>query len=58
VFSQWKDNIKSRCPNNEEELLSLIDSSFLDISEEYCMNYYENMLEYLQRCLRKEIIDD
>jgi transposase len=58
MFSQWKDGVKSRCPRSEEELLRLIDATFLNILEENCRNYYENILEYLPRCLRRERIDN
>jgi transposase len=58
MFSQWKDKVGRGCPNNEEELLSLIDSSFLEISKEDCGNYYENMLGYIKRCLKRERIDN
>jgi transposase len=58
MFSQWKENVRNRRPSNKEELLSLIDSSFLNVSGDHCRDYYENMVEYLQRCLNKEVIMD
>jgi transposase len=58
MFSQWKDGVKSGCPRSEEELLFLIDSGFLNISQEDCRGYYMNMFRYFPRCLNKVVIMD
>jgi transposase len=58
MFSQWKQLVRSGSPQNEDELLALIESSFLEISDEHCSNYYRNMLRVLNRCLDKEVIID
>jgi transposase len=58
MFSQWKQKTKSCRPNNEEELMKMIDSSFAEINPEDCAGYYRRLLEMLSRCLRKEEIRD
>jgi transposase len=59
LFSQWKQMVRNGNPKNEEELMNLIDSTFLEISAEHCTNYYKHMLEMINECLdRKQVIDE
>jgi transposase len=58
MFSQWKQKVKSCRPNNEKELMEMIDSSFDTISPEDCAGYYRRLLKMLSRCLKGEKIQD
>jgi transposase len=58
MFAQWKQLVRGSRPSNEEELISLIDSTFERISSENCSNYYRKMLDMLLRCMNREIITD
>jgi transposase len=58
MFSKWKEGVKRGNPSNEDELLRLINSSFLGITELNCKNYYTHMLGFVFRCLNHEMIED
>jgi transposase len=56
MFSEWKQAVRRCRPENETQLLSLIDSGFEKISDVNCSNYYKNMMEMIYKCLEKEAI--
>jgi transposase len=58
MFAQWKQFVKRRDCDNENELLRVIDESLDMISSKHCKNYFEHMLKVLERCKNKEGIFD
>jgi transposase len=58
LFSQLKQIVRSGNPKNEDELINLIDSTFLKISTDHCANYYRYMLKMIKKCLEREHIFD
>jgi transposase len=58
LFSKWKESVRRSSPNNEEQLLSLIENGAELITSEDCSGYYRNMFRYIRRSLNGEIIED
>ena len=58
VFSKWKEAIRSRAPNSEEQLLEFIEEEYRSISTENCNGYFRHMLGMVTRCLTRESIID
>jgi transposase len=58
MFSKWKEHIKRGNPNNEPELMNLIENGSTLISEQDLNGYFRNMMSYIPRCLEREIILD
>jgi transposase len=58
LFSQWKQLVRSGCPQSVEELLNLIDSSFNSINGEHCCGYHRHMFDMISKCINKEVIED
>lgn len=58
MFSQWKSNVRSRTPRDEEHLFNLIDEVFRMISNQNCENYYLHMMRFLPACINEEPIED
>lgn len=56
MFSKWKNGVKKRKSQSEDELYENIHAAAGDISNEDCQNYFLHMQKYIIRCLRKEII--
>jgi len=58
MFAKWKLLIRQSRPNNEQQLLELIQSSSCLISVDDCAGYFRNVFSFLPRCLeKKEILD-
>ncbi|KAG0440851.1 hypothetical protein DMUE_1453 [Dictyocoela muelleri] len=58
LFSKWKNIVRGYNPNNEDELFNAINSAASQITPEDCNGFFRHMLEYIQRCLDGEIIND
>jgi transposase len=58
MFAQWKQLVKRGNPMNENDLLGIIDSSFREISSQHCENYYNHMLNVLEKCFKRQAIDN
>jgi transposase len=58
MFAQWKQLVRNGSPQNESELLVLIESSFHMISNDHCENYYRHMLGVINKCVDREVITD
>lgn len=51
LFSQWKSVVRSRKPDNEEQLLTAIDGYQYIVSEEDCQNYYRHIVNNCLSCI-------
>jgi transposase len=58
LFSKWKQAVRSRSSQNENELMIALADCASDISASDCAGYYGHMLGYLNRCRIGEIIED
>ena len=58
LFSKWKNLVRAMKPNNEEELFTAIHTAASQITDEDCNGFFRNMLNNIQRCLNREIIND
>jgi transposase len=58
LFSKWKESVRRSSPNNEEQLLNLVENGAEKITSENCSGYYRNMFRYLRISLNNEIIED
>ena len=58
LFSKWKQAVRSRRSNNEDELMSSLTACAFEITPSDCAGYYGHMLGYLNRCRVGEIIED
>jgi hypothetical protein len=58
LFAQWKQLVRDCRPRNENELMDMIDSCFLEITNEHCLGYYRHMLDMILRCLCGEEINE
>ncbi|KII70490.1 hypothetical protein RF11_11826 [Thelohanellus kitauei] len=57
LLSKWKNIVKTASPRSETDLLSLIESSSIEIMPSDCDGHYQNMLKYNRRSkgVREEI---
>ncbi|KAF7689077.1 hypothetical protein CDIK_2903, partial [Cucumispora dikerogammari] len=58
VFSVWKNAVIRTGCKNEEELYSVISSTFLEIEPSVCEAFYRKMLRYLNKSANREIINE
>ena len=58
MFSKWKQYVKSQKPKSEEELMRYIEEGIRTISAENCLSFFQHMMGYIARCIRKEPITD
>lgn len=58
IFSKWKEYVRREKPQNEENLIELIDRGGNLITNEDCNNCYLHMTTFLNRCINNEIIID
>lgn len=58
MFAKWKQYIRSRAPQSENELINLIVNGGNSITMDECKAYYRNMHNYVRRSIRREIIED
>ena len=56
MFSKWKNSVKRRQSNDEEELFHNIESSLNEITSSDCLGFYQNMMTYISRSLNREEI--
>jgi Transposase and inactivated derivatives len=56
LFNQWKGIIRSRQPNNEDELYASVHNASEMITRENCQNYVRHMETYLGDCLNRSEI--
>lgn len=48
MFSKWKQYVRSRNPQNVNEMLSLIDDEYKYITSNDCAGYWRNMLKAMR----------
>lgn len=58
LFSQWKRNVISRKPIDEETLQVAINGAASEITQNQCENYVRHMESYILSCIRREIIEN
>jgi hypothetical protein len=58
MFAEWKQAVRRGNPRNETQLLSLINATFLNISDNNCSAYYRHMIGMLWRSLNDEVVVD
>lgn len=57
AFSKWKNYVRRKCPNTEEELFLYMEEGFNTITADDCDGYFRNMKKYVRLCMNKtEII--
>ncbi|KII72977.1 hypothetical protein RF11_13417 [Thelohanellus kitauei] len=58
MFSKWKGEIRIMRSENSVELYQNITAASSLITNSDCSGYYSHMFRYINRCLRREIIED
>ena len=58
VFSQWKHYVKQSNSKDEQQLRQNIDKAHEKITSDQCKSYIRHMTTYLDRCIRREHIED
>lgn len=58
MFSKWKEHVRRGNPENEQNLMQLIEDGACLVSNEDTDGYFRNMLSYIPRCLNREEIKD
>jgi transposase len=55
-FSQWKNFVRGKNPNNEQELLQAVDDIRTVVTEQHCGNYVQNVVNNAISCLSGNLI--
>ncbi|KAI9292012.1 hypothetical protein K502DRAFT_296032 [Neoconidiobolus thromboides FSU 785] len=58
MYTKWKELVREKDPQNENELFQVMGAVFSEISESDCNSCFEYMLNYLPKCNRREEIFD
>ncbi|KII69575.1 hypothetical protein RF11_01200 [Thelohanellus kitauei] len=58
MFSKWKGEKRNKRSENSEELYQTITTASSLITSSDCSGYYSHIFRYINRCLRREIIED
>ncbi|OAF69858.1 hypothetical protein A3Q56_02389 [Intoshia linei] len=56
-FIKWKKYVQCDRVQNENQLNQSMENGFVIITEQDCTEYYNAMLDYLEKCLNKKIIN-
>ncbi|KAI9292018.1 hypothetical protein K502DRAFT_296030 [Neoconidiobolus thromboides FSU 785] len=58
MYIKWKELIRAKDPQDGNELIKVINKVLSQIADNDCKDFYEHMLSYLPRCMKKEEILD